>query len=260
MRRLRDLTSRSKRPNAFPSPFAFAFPAAVSRRSPSEAATDDSLAQAPSSHPHPSPFHEPSACQVDAGTQTDSKFEAFSQKNGNMADKDARNAHAVNATGTGTGTSTKDVKLEDVKAKKKGPATKRREAQQHLLAAMADILTAHGDVLARSGQNLSRTLNDLARDILEMNGILSRGGDEIGQLDNQLRNMQRRFDEAYAQLQSAKHLAGRIIDDGAVQIHRRQTLNSMEQALQGISRVMGDEHPSKWDKEKVNGVLAVRSH
>lgn len=263
MGRLRDLASRSKRSNAFPSssPFAFTLPAAVSRRDLFEATSDNNLAhrQALSSVPHLPPFAGPSLNQVDAATQTDSKVEPSSPTNGSMHGN-LEGAHMANNANMAN--TTRDInKLVDMRAKKGAASTtnKWRETQHHLLA-MADILTAHGDVLAHSGQNLSHTLNDIARDILEMNGIISRRGKEIEELDAQLRSMQRRFNTAHAQLKKAQDLTGRIIDDSTVQIHRRQTLTTMQQALQGINRVMGHEDLSKWDQEKVNGVLAVSSY
>lgn len=130
------------------------------------------------------------------------------------------------------------------------------EIEQRLLA-MADIVAAHSDVVTASGSALSRRLNELARDILDANQIIQRREQEITGINSQLSAMELCFAHAHAGLSRAQDLVGDIIDGGVAQIHRQRTLATMEQALQGIRVVLGDEKIDTWEKDKVDGILKV---
>lgn len=128
------------------------------------------------------------------------------------------------------------------------------ETEQRLLA-MADMLAAQSDAVANSGSALSRCLNELARDVLEANQIVSRREKDIAEINDQLSTMGLSFAHAHAGLSRAQALVGDIIDGGLAQIHRQRSLATMEQALQGVRVVLGDEKVDGWDREKVDGIL-----
>lgn len=239
MERLRDLASRPRRSGPFP----FPFPVSLSRRNLFENTpkennddNDESLAQPSTADVHSGLTVSPSS-QIGVSTQPVSN----------------RTHHLGNEHSMGDNLET--CRENKAKARQEARALQ-RETEQRLLA-MADILTAHSDILTDSGLVLSRRLNELARDIFEANQIIARREREIAELTQQLGAMELRFNEVHVGLFKVSALVGEIIDGGIAQIHRNRTQATMEQALQGIRVVMGDEDVGEWEVGKVDGILAV---
>lgn len=239
MERLRDLASRPRRSGPFP----FSFPVSLSPRNLFENIckennddNDDSHTQSPTAIVYPGLIASPSS-QIGVSTQLASSRRHHLGNDYSMGDKF-------------------ETSREDKAKARQEARALQRETEQRLLA-MADILTAHSDILTDSGLVLSRRLNELARDIFEANQIIECREREIAELTQQLGAMELRFNEVHVGLFKASVLVGEIIDGGIAQIHRNRTLATMEQALQGIRVVMGDEGVGEWEEGKVDGILAV---